>query len=195
MSQKILTVHYTNNGVMATGLSPTVIIYELDPINPNINTIVVNNGALTEIGQGWYRYDFLTYDYRKSYVFTFDGGIFLTACDRYKIGGNDSFVEDISSEVWNEQETDHQALGSTGLAISQVRANTETIVIGQVAAQILLETLIKYQANRTRVNATAKTLTIYDDDCTTPLQVFDLRDSFGNPSVTEVCERVPQTCP
>lgn len=38
------------------------------------------------------------------------------------------------------------------------------------------------------------TLTIYDDDCTTPLQTFYLKDSNGNLSITEVCERVPTDC-
>lgn len=51
--------------------------------------------------------------------------------------------------------------------------------------------LLKYQKNRTRVDASAKTLTVYDDDNLTPLKVFNLKDFSGAPSYTEVAEKRP----
>jgi hypothetical protein len=57
----------------------------------------------------------------------------------------------------------------------------------------LLDVIRKYSTNRTRVDATAKTLTVYDDDCTTVLRVFDLLDGAGSPSIDEVCERKPDS--
>ena len=48
-------------------------------------------------------------------------------------------------------------------------------------------------AGRTRIDPTSKTLTVYDEDCTTILRVFNLYDSTGTPSVVDVCERKPVT--
>lgn len=191
MATKIIAVNFTNNGVPALGLSPTIDIWELSP-----DSLVVNNGALVEVAQGWYRYNFVTYDYTKTYVFTIDGGVTLTQpCDRYKIGGNESFVEDISYQVWEESGAAHLTLGTTGYIVNQIKADTTNIIISVAAATTLIQTLLKYERNRTRIDPIAKTLTVYDDDCITPLQVFDLLDTTGTPSVTEVCERKPITCP
>lgn len=190
MATKVITVHFTSAGIPVTGLTPLVDIWEVNP-----DSQVVNNGVCVEVGQGWYRYNFTTYDYTKSYVFTFDGGGTLTACDRYKVGGNESYVEDISYEVWEEPGASHTTAGTTGQILNLIKADTSTIIIDVAAVKVLVETLIKLETGRTKVDTIAKTLTIYDDDCVTPLIVFDLLDSGGNPSVTEVCERKPQFCP
>ena len=50
----------------------------------------------------------------------------------------------------------------------------------------------KFNTNRSVINATNNTLTIYDDDGTTPIKVFDLKDNAGAPSVDEIYERAPQ---
>lgn len=195
MANKILTVHFTTSGLPTIGLTPTIDIYELDPINPNTNTLIVNDGATVEIGLGWYRYDFTLYNPTKSYIYTFDGGNTLTDCERFKIGGNESYVEDISSEVWNEPSTDHLTAGSTGFLLTQIKSDTTSIMISQVALTSLVNTVLKYERNRTKIDTNAATLTVYDDDCTTPLTVFNLRDHLGNPSISEICERSPQGCP
>lgn len=195
MAHKIITVHFTNAGTPTSGLTPTVNIYELDAVNPAINTLIVTAGSTTEIGTGWYRYDFLTYDPTKNYIYTFDGGAGLTAPDRYKIGGNESYVEDVSSGVWNEPSISHTAAGTTGLFLSQIQTNTASISISQVTLTSLLNTLLKYERNRTQIDTINATLTVFDDDCVTPLTIFNLRDHLGNPSVSEVCERAPTTCP
>lgn len=194
MATKIITVHYTVSGTPQTGLAPVIDIWELNPTTPSINTLIVNNGVCVEIGQGWYRYQFTTYDATKNYVFTFDGGPSLLDCERYKTGGNEGYVEEISAGVWDTTAIDHNTTGTTGAYINQINANAASLVISMAAATALVTTLLKYQANRTKVDAFARTLTIYDDDCVTPLKVFDLKDSNGNPSVIEVCERVPDTC-
>jgi hypothetical protein len=56
----------------------------------------------------------------------------------------------------------------------------------------IVNTLLKYEKNRTRVDKNAYTLTIYDDDGVTPLKVFNLKDFNGNASYTEIAERMPQ---
>lgn len=195
MATKILTVHFTNNGNPVAGLSPTVDIYELDPITPTTNTLVVNDGAAVEIGGGWYRYQFTAYDTSKNYVFTFDGGAGLSAYERYKVGGNETYAEEVSDGVWDEQANTHVQTGSTGLILQQTKADTTSIAVSEATIVTLLNLLLKYQRNRTKIDLVNSQLIIYDDDCTTPLTTFNLLDFNGMPNVQEVCEKIPLTCP
>lgn len=50
----------------------------------------------------------------------------------------------------------------------------------------------KIETNRWKLDATAFTFTVYDDDEVTPLYVWDLTNASGAPSVNAVFERVPQ---
>jgi stress response protein SCP2 len=63
-------------------------------------------------------------------------------------------------------------------------------MVSQSAITLLIELLLKYERNRTRIDVAQATLTIYDNDNVTPLTVFSLKDHMGNPSVAEVCERL-----
>lgn len=190
MANKIITVHFTINGNATTGLTPTIDIYELDITNPSTNTHVVVAGAATEVGLGWYRYDFITYNPAKNYVYTFDGGSALQNFERFKIGGNESYVEEIAPAVWEEQTTDHLNSGTTGLALTNIKSDTASVMVSQSAITLLIELLLKYERNRTRIDIPTATLTIYDNDNITPLTTFSLKDHMGNPSVAEVCERL-----
>lgn len=191
MTTKLITAHYTINGTPATGLSPVIYIIS---VSQSGNVLEINGDSLSEIGMGWYRYDFAVYDPMLSYVFTIDGGTGLQPHDRYKYGGNESYVEDVSSGVWEEESTNHTNTGTTGLMLNQIKADTTTTVINTGTLQALVNTLLKYERNRTKLNSTNHTLTVYDDDCVTPLTVFKLRDHAGNPSITEICERSPTSC-
>jgi hypothetical protein len=187
MANKIITAHYSVDGVPALLLAPTIDIYQLDPILPTNNIHVVVNGLTTEIGGGWYRYDFSLYDSTKSYIFTIDGGNTLSPCDRYVHGGNESYVEDIAPAVWEERRSTHNASGTMGAAIN-------TMLINDVAMAALLNTVLKFQRNRTKIDVANAQMILYDDDCQTPLHVWNLHDFNGLPNVQEVCERIPTTC-
>ncbi len=52
--------------------------------------------------------------------------------------------------------------------------------------------MLKYSKNRTYIDPIAYTLTIYEDDDTTVLRVFDLKDENGVASITSIFERLPQ---
>lgn len=56
-------------------------------------------------------------------------------------------------------------------------------------------TILKYHKNRTLINETAYTLTVFDDDRVTPLIVFDLKDETGTASITSIFERIPVGSP
>ena len=49
----------------------------------------------------------------------------------------------------------------------------------------------KLENNRLKIDATANTLTIYEDDGVIPLRVFNLKDSVGAPANENIYERVP----
>ncbi len=192
MAHKIITVHFTTSGLPVTGLSPTINIFELNLANPAINTLVVTDGVVTEIGSGWYRYDFLTYDPTQNYVYTLDGGSGLTTFERYKIGGNESFVEDISTGVWDEPSMNHLLSGSTGFVLQATKSDTTSIAVSQATITSLVNLVLKYERNRTKIDIATATLTIYEDNGIDILTVFNLRDHLGNPNLAEVAERVPQ---
>lgn len=101
----------------------------------------------------------------------------------------------IANAVWNETALDHTIPGSLGMTINEIKADTSAVSISNAALTSLVNTLLKYERNRTKIDTVNKQMIIYDDDCTTVLHVFDLKDSNGNPSVSEVCERRPTTCP
>lgn len=191
MANKIITTFFTQNGAPKTGLNPTIDIWELDPVNPLINTQVVTAGAYVEIGGGWYRYDFSTYDVTKDYAVTADGGVTLSAGERYHFGANESYKEEISFQTWEELLASHTTVGSAGAIVNQMGIDVTQIKIDVNTLLAWVEELLKYHKNRTKIDPIAKTLTVYDNDEFTPLKVFQLRDSSGVLSVTEVCERDP----
>ena len=78
----IVRAYFADNGTPKTGLSPTINIRDMD------NTLVVNGAAMTELADGFYKYDFVTYDSSKDYVVLCDGGVALVGSERYAIGGS-----------------------------------------------------------------------------------------------------------
>lgn len=190
-----LVAFFQNNGVPVTGLSPKIHIWALNFGSPAADFLVTGGSPqelMQEVGDGFYKYNFDGYNPLIEYAFRADGGASLNAVDRYYVGGTECpDPEDIAPEVWNSTSTNYLTPGTMGFQLNTTKANTDTIVINQTTLQSLLETLLKYETSRTYIDSANNTLTIYDDDCSTPLKVFELRDGAGNPSVTEVCERFP----
>lgn len=191
MATKTIATFFSVNANPVVGLSPTITILEMDASNVNANTIVVNGDILTDTGTGWYRYDFTSYDFSKSYAITVDGGNTLPRRERLKVSVNESFAEDVTTVLLNSPGTLWMTPGSIGELINTSSANTNSTVISISSLTTLLDTLLKFEKNRTKIDPALATLTVFDDDGVTPLQVFKLKDGSGNPSVAEVCERDP----
>jgi hypothetical protein len=105
----------------------------------------------------------------------------------------------IADAIWDRTAIANADAGSFGQFINLIKAATDATAIDVVElktkvddATALITTLIKYEANRTKIDQTAKTLTVFDDDGVTPFRVFDLRNFAGQASITEVAERAPQ---
>ena len=96
---------FTDAGVPKTGLVPTVRIRDISD-----NTLVITDSTSSEVGDGWYKYDFIVYDSDKEYAIRFDGGPTLSNTDRYTSGTNDSFADDIADAVF-------EALRPDGVAV------------------------------------------------------------------------------
>lgn len=171
ITTKIITAFICSSSEPALGLTPTIRIWE---ITTGVDTLVIIDDPMTEVGDGFYKYVFTGYDQSKNWAMRIDAGAPLTGSERFQVAVNESFEEDISFEVWEEDNTLHTAPNTTGALLNLIAA-------------IL--------SNRTRIDTAAATLTVYDADCVTPLIIFDLKDQIGNPSVIEVCERRPTTCP
>lgn len=105
---------------------------------------------------------------------------------------------EIADAVWNRMATNHISTGTFGAYVNMIKATTDLQLAEsyQIKALVntsisLIETLSKYETNRTRVDQAQKRLYIYDNDGTTVLKVFDLRDFNGTASVTQIAERIP----
>jgi hypothetical protein len=66
------------SGAPATGLTPTIKIRDLAD-----NLLVVDGDPMTEVGDGFYQYDFAAHNPAKDYVILVDGGAVLADADRY----------------------------------------------------------------------------------------------------------------
>ncbi len=101
-------------------------------------------------------------------------------------------VNSIQSRVWEEVATSHISANTMGLLQNQIKANTDAISLNVLEVLAIVELLQKFAKNRTLVDPINKTLTVYQDNGTTPLHVFDLKDFTGSPSVDTIAERIPQ---
>lgn len=165
-TDKLMVAFFTaTNGTPYTGLSPLIDIWEIDG-----STQVVTGGAMTEVGGGFYKYNFASYDYTKHYGVRYDGGAGL-GNRRYVVAFNSNFYQDVAFGNAEELITDHTTADTVGWTIGQLH---------------------KYQKNKTKIDLINYTLTVYDDDGTTPLKVFDLKDQSGSPSTTAIYERDPR---
>lgn len=100
-------------------------------------------------------------------------------------------VSQVPGAVWDEQVVDHMSSGSAGEALGQVSANVQNMTITTVSTMSMVQNLWKYERNRTKIDTNTKQLIIYDTDGVTPIQIYNLRDRNGQPSVVESMERIP----
>lgn len=100
-------------------------------------------------------------------------------------------LSDVASAVWEEASNTHVTSGSMGMLMSQINANSGATALSVVTIGNQVNLMLKYDKNRTKIDTVAKTLVVYDNDGITPIQIFNLRDSNGLPSVVESYERIP----
>ena len=115
----IITAYFADKaGAPATGLLPSITIYKITSVvgSPQGDVVVVGGGSpqifMTEVGGGFYKYVFSTYDSVYKYAYWIDGSA-GTGVDlgngQYAVGTNQNFAEDVAYEVWEEPKTLHLA--------------------------------------------------------------------------------------
>jgi hypothetical protein len=137
---------FTTGGVPASGLDPTIKIVEVASGNIDVSWL-----PMVEISDGWYKYYFSTYDYRKEYIVVCDGGDVLSDGERYVSSANDSSKWDIGKVVWDSQTSNHKVSGSFGELLQQTSANLKS-VLGLVHENIFIDSPI-YDDNNNLVSA------------------------------------------
>lgn len=211
MAEVLITSFFTlNSGAPATDIEnvtpgfPTVRIWEVVDGTPTGDSFIGEFGMVPiEDGandDGFYKFEFKDtdgYNEASTYIFRADGGSSLGSSRRYQVARLDPSLTEagISSAVWDAQKSEHLVPGSQGESLSQTKADTTAIAdqlyLGADSVLEVVQVLLKLEAGRTKIDPVLHTLTVYDEDCSTPLRVFELLDSTGTPSVTEVCERKP----
>lgn len=188
---KVIAARFRNSGTPQTGLSPTIDIYRLSD-----DTLLINDGAMVEVANGWYKYEFLEvdgYDPREDFVYDADGGVSISSpFERFQEGACcASEPEEIADGVWEADQSLYTDINTMGGRHNATFSNVENLLLDVADVESLVNLVRKYHTNRTRIDTTAKTLTVFDDDGVTPLRVFTLRDGSGTPNTDEVCERDP----
>lgn len=216
MAEIVISSYFEDNNGPIIGLTPTARIWEVTATGDDLivgtpcGSGQITDGNMFELDDcgspaaidGFYRFTFddtIGYDPTKNYVVRVDGGASLQTRFRYqtnRISPADAVsIEEVADAVWDENRADHLGVGTTGEALSQIKADTTSIANKlYLEADSVLEVvqlLLKMESGRTKIDPAQNTLTVYDDDCTTVLRVFNLLDSAGNPSVVDVCERKP----
>ena len=101
----IFTAVFTYNGAPKLLLSPLITIYDVSD-----GSAVVSGADMTEIGGGFYKYNYTSFDSTKNYVFVCDGGAAQQDGERYTYGssgstGNIEFLKDMEGGRWKIDET------------------------------------------------------------------------------------------
>jgi hypothetical protein len=168
-----ITSYFTTAGIPTLGLVPTIQVWE---ISGTSSVSVLNDSMIELSAPGFYVYEFSN-NYSKDYLVSIDGGITLSQHDRYKvvsISATSELADQVASNVLNS-----------------VVQGTNTVATTLIELLDLGRLLLKYEANRTKLDQVNKTLTVYDDDNITPLKVFALKDFAGLSSLEEIAERMP----
>ena len=158
----ILFAFFTNAGIPALGLIPTIDVWDSALNHP------INAQAMTEIAGGWYQYDFVAYNDTVDYVIRADGGAGLADFERYVFASNECDSSIAESEV---------------NIIAEVDANEVKID----AMTVTLNFLRDIEGGRWRI--TGNQMLFYAADNVTLVATFNLFDSDGNPSMENVAER------
>jgi len=124
----LIVTFFTDNGLPKTGLSPTLRIRNLS------TGAIINTVAMDEKGDGFYTYDFTTYDPEIDYGFRADGGAVLSDYDRYTFTTNDTGiiqssiadidiaqVNEIKDAILDELLVNHNTAHTVGRALNYMR--------------------------------------------------------------------------
>jgi hypothetical protein len=143
---------FTDDGLPKTGLTPTIKIRDVSD-----GSLLVNGSSMSEVGDGFYRYDYSAYDSEKDYAIVCDGGISLSDPERYVFAGNENYIDDITGSVLSGNISGYSD-GSLGYTINEINNNLKK-ALGLMHHNIFIDETI-YDAFGNMSNARVR---IYSD--------------------------------
>ena len=189
---RTIVADFRLNGTPQTGLSPTILIWQVD--SPDV--LIIDDDDMSEIGNGFYKYIFTDgngFDPREDFVYQADGTASITNdSERFVTGACCAPTpEENADGVWEANKDDYTDVNTMGGRANATFTNVEQLLLDVADVEALVELVLKFHCNRTRIDTVNKTLTVFDNDGVTPIKVFELKDGSGAASVEEVCERDP----
>lgn len=79
---------------------------------------------------------------------------------------------------------------ATQISVDSVQADTDAIQITLSNMSVVIDDILKYGKNNSKIDVNTKQLIIYDDDGISEIKRYDLKDRDGIASVLEVFERI-----
>ena len=188
MASIVISSFFTKNGIPQVGLTPTIRIWEVSGASqiliigsPNgtgdPGTGVGTDGAMQEI---------------------LDGGSPLVGSPGssqdgfYKFQFTGAMGYDPTKTYLVRADGGSTIPGGERYQPGQIDSSINLIQIDVTNILNVVDEIRKYDKNRTLIDENNFTLTVFDDDGTTPLKVFDLKDENGVASITKIFERIPQ---
>lgn len=171
-----VTAFFTSSGVPQTGLTPTIRIRDVIT-----NTLIITDDTMSEVGDGWYKYSFASYDPDVDYVVRCDGGATLTGSERYAYAGTDSESGDMIAQAVQPYIL-ADATPFNGADVGIIKTQT-------AQTQAIVSLLQKLETGRWKISGVQ--LIFYDTDSITPILKFNLFDAQGKPTGANVFEMVP----
>lgn len=138
-------MHFSHDGVPATALSPIVKIYDI-----NTSVPLVDWELASELGDGFYKYDFDEYT---------ENGDYAILCDSVTLSGSERYVYASSGEYG-------ESLSLINAAVNEIDVRTALIKKIHVNRLVLQD-------------GSTNNWILYNDDNVTPLLVFSIVDKDG----------------
>lgn len=135
-----ITAFFAHQGVPAEELTPTIKIRDLSD-----NSVVVNSVAMTEVGDGFYKYSFAVFNAAKDYVIRCDGGATLDNSERYAISGSAAAGEIsslVSDQATIKAKTDNLPSDPADQSAIEAAITAATSVLATSAALATVDSLI-----------------------------------------------------
>lgn len=154
----LVSAYFAESGVPKTGLSPTVDIIDLSD-----NSVDVNDGAMDEVGAGFYKYDFSAVDVTKQYSVIADS-VTLTGNERYAVTTIDN-IEPTAVEIRDAILDDATRFsGADVAALAAARGEPAQGAPPVSASQLLkIDYIYKFMRNLSKVNKTTGFQEVYND--------------------------------
>ena len=165
---------------------PTVTVYDA------VTNSIVLTGTSTEVGGGFYKFTMPTLDPTINYLIVADAGSTFPNSERYYTGEINALNSLAANTIWDYPANNTFTAGSFGEMINNIQNTVASTDSTTGISMALLNTLLKYAQNRAKVDPNTKTLTLYDDDQTTPIKIFKLYNNNSVLDINTVFERVPQ---